>query len=230
MHNEGYVVILDDDPLVQAIIESATGKKSLFFPSIAACKANWTQLHPFCFFVDVHLGMENGLDLLPAIKVQWPYAPIIVITQDRNEDTLREALARGADDFIYKPLSPVELLARLQARLDSLAKRESKEVEKFGDLTLDKSHRSLSNQKETRYLSPTEINLLLCLLHAKGTVVPRDVLKKRCWGAVYVSENALNRKLHEVRRTVKELSCHVEITTRYGMGFLLESRHKANIL
>lgn len=227
MTSYGYnedIVVLDDDPIVERIIGSATGKNTVAYKSIRELQEQIDHLNPFAMFVDIHLGIqENGLDILPTLKIKWPFCPIIVITGDTNENSVGNALAAGADDFIYKPINTKELVARLQARLSELAKREAREVIKIGDLTIDTSHRMVASAEgENRYLSPTEMGLLSCLLDAQGTVVRRETMKRKCWGQVYVSDNALNRKLHEVRRVLKEISPCVNIRTIYGTGFVLE--------
>ncbi|MFK7822840.1 MAG: response regulator transcription factor [Oligoflexales bacterium] len=223
-----YIIVLDDDPMIEKIIGSATGKPTQNFDSIKSLESQVDSLNPIALFVDVHLGLkESGLDILPSLKIKWPFAPIIVITNDRDENAVGDALAAGADDFIYKPINAKELVARLQARLGELAKREAREVIKIGDVTVDTAHRVIANlDGHHRYLSPTEMNLLTCLLDAHGTVVRRDAMKRKCWGQIYVSDNALNRKLHEVRRALKEISQIVTIRTIYGTGFVLEVKEK----
>ena len=224
-----YIIVLDDDPMVERIIGSATGKATKNFDSIKALETKVDSLNPIALFVDIHLGLqETGLDILPSLKIKWPFAPIVVITSDRDENAVGDALAAGADDFIYKPINAKELVARLQARLGELAKREAREVIKIADVTVDTAHRVIANSSgHHRYLSPTEMNLLTCLLDAHGTVVRRDAMKRKCWGQIYVSDNALNRKLHEVRRALKEISQVVAIRTIYGTGFVLEVKDKA---
>lgn len=219
-----YIITVDIDPSMSDILERATGKRSVHLNSIAELDAQMDKLSPIAVFLDMHLGTEkSGLDALPRIKERWPFSPIIVVTGDRSDDALTNALSRGADDFIYKPVNPREVAARMQARMTELARLQTHEVIALGDLTIDVAHRSISNQnKQKRFLSPTEMGLLKCLLNAQGTVVRREAMKQRCWGQIFVSDNALNRKLHEVRRTIKDLSSQVSIRTLYGTGFMIE--------
>ncbi len=230
-NSEEYFVTLDDDPLVHRLLESSIGKKSLFFTNTKDLLVKANEIEPIAVFVDIHLGIDdNGLDILPKLRQNWPFCPIIVITEDKDDDCIGQALASGADDFIRKPITPKEVVARLQARLDELAKREAKELLQISDITIDTSHRMISNDNgKQRYLSPTEMNLLTCLLNAHGTVVKRDVIKRKCWGQIYVSDNALNRKLHEVRRILKELSSSVVIRTIYGTGFILDVKDAKDV-
>ncbi len=226
------IIVLDDDLMVAKIISGATKKKTSHFASISDFNEKGASLTPSAIFVDIHLGVdENGLDTLPKLKQRWPFCPIIVITTDRDENSVSKALAAGADDFVYKPLNTKEVLARLQVRMAELAKREAVELIRVADITVDLTHRSIASDKGgTRYLSSTEMNLLSCLLHARGTLVRREVLKRKCWGQIFVSDNALNRKLHEVRRALKEISDNVQIRTLYGTGFTLEVKNDGSNL
>ncbi len=226
------IIVLDDDPMINRIIAQATSKKTVSFTTVDEMKEKSEGLTPLAIFVDIHLGVkENGLDTLPKLKLRWPFCPIIVITTDRDENSVSKALAAGADDFIYKPLNIKELLARLQVRMAELSKKEAVELVRIGDVTIDLVHRSIASEKKgIRYLSSTEMNLLSCLVHARGTLVRREVLKRKCWGQIFVSDNALNRKLHEVRRALKEVSDQVQIRTLYGTGVTLEFKTEVSSL
>ncbi|MEI8025312.1 MAG: response regulator transcription factor [Pseudomonadota bacterium] len=224
LDSRSYFITLDNDAMMSSLLERAIGKKSIYFSSAKDLEAQMVELDPIAVFVDVQLGSyENGLDIIPKLKERWPFSPVIVVTGDRQDDAVSNALSKGADDFIFKPVNPKEVVARMQTRMADLAKRQTEEVHTIGDLIVDRAHRSILNSnKQQRFLSPTEMGLLNCLLSAQGTVVPREVMKRRCWGQIFVSDNALNRKLHEVRRIIKDLSTQVNIRTLYGTGFMIE--------
>jgi DNA-binding response OmpR family regulator len=224
LNKQSYFITLDDDSRISFLLERAIGKKSIYFSSAKDLEDKMSDLEPVALFVDVHLSSrENRLDIIPKLKERWPFSPVIVITDDRQDDAVSNALSKGADDFIFKPVNPKEVVARMQTRMADLAKRQAKELHNIGDLVVDRAHRSILNSnKQQRFLSPTEMDLLNCLLAAQGTVVPREVMKRRCWGQIFVSDNALNRKLHEVRRILKDLSNQVNIRTLYGSGFMIE--------
>ncbi len=224
LDTRSYFITLDHDVMMSALLEKAIGKKSIYFSSAKDLENKMVDLEPVAVFVDVQLGsFENGLDIIPKLKERWPFSPVIVVTGDRQDDAVSNALSKGADDFIFKPVNPKEVVARMQTRMADLARRQADEVHTIGDLIIDRAHRSILNSnKQQRFLSPTEMGLLNCLLSAQGTVVPREVMKRRCWGQIFVSDNALNRKLHEVRRIIKDLSTQVNIRTLYGTGFMIE--------
>jgi DNA-binding response OmpR family regulator len=218
------VLLLDDDPSVQKIIERTTQQKVLsLHNSKELTSALDADFEPIISFVDVHLdNSENGLDCIPSLKQKWPYRPIIVVTSDSNESIVAEALSSGADDFIYKPIHPKELLARMQIRLEELGKREFRENIVFGDITLNIAQKTITKDKQKIFISPIELNVLLTLISAHSTIVPRQALKRKCWAEINVSDNALNRKLYETRKLLTDLKSKVTIKTIYGSGFAIK--------
>lgn len=179
---------------------------------------------PSAIFISLELPRQQYLlGQFQAIKTKHPTAPLIACSYKSDYDSdVSDAFSAGVDDFIRLPCAPSEVIARLQVRASELAQKYANDSSTFGDLTVDRPHRVITNKSGTqRFLTPTELNLLNCLLDAGGTVVAREYMKRKCWGQLFVSDNALNRKLHELRRAIAELSSTVEIKTQYGKGFAL---------
>jgi DNA-binding response OmpR family regulator len=216
------LVTIDDDPMVERIIGSATGKRTRNFTSVQALANMANEIDPIAFFVDINLGAENGLAVVPTLRKRWPQCPILIVTSNTASESIREALTAGADDFICKPLQPVEVLARLQLRLEDIAHKTSKEILAIADVQLDTVRRSLRGNKGQVFISPIECTLIATLIYAKETLVEKDTLKIRCWGEFKVTDNALHRKLHAVRQALKDVSDEVIIQTKYGVGFSIE--------
>jgi DNA-binding response OmpR family regulator len=217
-----YTVTIDDDPMVAKIIEAALGTRTVSFAGTAEILEKGDTLSPQAIFVDVHLDQENGLAALPRLREQYRYCPIIVITGDTGDQAISEALTLGADDFIMKPLRPREVVARLQARLADQALKQASQSLNYGDVQLDQVHRVLRGPKGERFLSPTELNLLVALMRSAGTTLERAMLKNQCWDHIAVSDNALDRKVFEVRRALADVGSGCSIGTAYGVGFYLE--------
>lgn len=218
-----YVVVLDDDPLIGRIIEKALDLKCIAFTSVKKLMEEAWRYHPVAGFIDIHVGgEESGLDVIPTLKLKWRYCPLLVITSDPTDEAVALALDAGADDFLQKPLRPKELVARLQTRLGDVAQKQARNTLKFGDITFDLMGRKLAGPIGSRYLSPTEAALLLCLVNAKGTVVSKDRLKRQGWKDIAVSDNALDRKIFELRRALKDASATVVLKAVYGEGLLLQ--------
>lgn len=219
---EKYTVTLDDDPMVHKIIEKSTDFKSLMFDNPEELDKQSAKMKPVAAFVDIDLGGEkSGLSIVPTLRKNWPYIPILVVTSSPTESAISKALTSGADDFIRKPIIPEELTARLQLRLNDSAQKEAKEIINFGDISIDYVHRKVVGPKGLHYGSPIEINLLATLANTEGALVEKESLKLRCWGQANVTDNALHRRLHAVRRLLKDVSDKVVIQTKYGVGFLL---------
>jgi DNA-binding winged helix-turn-helix (wHTH) protein len=84
--------------------------------------------------------------------------------------------------------------------------------------------RTVTNGRETAYLTPIEVKIVRTLADNLGRVVERNAMKQLCWGDAEITDNALNRKIYEVRRTLRRLSESVNIRTIYGLGFELRVR------
>ncbi len=220
----GYTVTLDDDPVVQCLIESACGIPTIRFGSVKELAAKVQELSPDAVFVDIHLNDEcSGLDAIPLIKNHWRFVPVIVMTADSSDERLGEALASGADDFIRKPINPMEILARVQARMKEQAKRLAVAQRQIGDIKVDNVHNILGGQKRERHLSKADLQLFLALADAHGTIVPRDALKRMGWGTIKITDKALDRKIHLIRDALNDVSQNLHIEAVYGKGFRLGS-------
>ncbi len=223
-------LVLDDDPAIAQIIERATEVPSVPFQTLSTLLPSLGRLKPLACFVDIHLGNdgpgESGLEVIPILRRQWPQTPILVMTSDSTAEAIEGALAAGADDFLRKPIHSKELRARLQARLEEKARLHVRETLRIGDLSLNVAHQSLSAQGRTIYLSPTATNLLTCLIEQKGISVKRELLKRKVWGRLSLSDNALDRKVYEVRKAIEELGSSVQIECIYGEGYKLAAETK----
>lgn len=220
-----YTITLDQDPEVRNAIANATGLECRWYSGREKLD-DIDSLDPVAVFIDVKLGIDAVSDqrLIQWFKDTWPLAPVIVTAKDEDAEFLTEAVAVGADDFVAKPIRAHETAQRLKVRSQALVQRASRETITVGDMTIDTMQRSVSTQRGQRFLSPTEVRLISELAKAGGTVVSREILKARCWPQEGVSDNALNRKLYEIRRRLKPLSDRVNIRTIYGVGFVMEQK------
>ena len=228
MHNvaEGrYTITLDDDPSIHAAIARATLMESRWFSSVEEFGLA-PELSPAAVFLDVKLSVAATASgqIIPRLKDSWPLSPVILTTPTPDSELLTEAMALGADDFIMKPIEPADVTKRFLVRTAALARRAAREMIVVGDMTIDTLQRSVSSVRGQKFLSPTEVKLLAELAKARGNVVPREILKSRCWPAMEVSDNALNRKLYEIRRRIKPLSEGINIRTIYGVGFVMDEK------
>lgn len=222
-----YALVIDDDALMPKVIEAAIKMPVVALTTVTDLESRIRGLNPVALFVDVHLADGgSGIEALPWLRDRFPRKPILVMTSDGEEERVAEALAAGADDFLQKPLRPRELLARLQARLAEHARSESRAVRRSADVRLDSRRRELSGPAGRCALSPLDVALLGELIDAKGTVLSRRALRRAGWGDVTVTENALDRRIHELRRRLEDVGSRLSIETSHGKGFRLGSRRE----
>ena len=217
-----YSITLDDDPTVAKIIGQATGISSLPFTSSAALIGRASSYEPVAVFIDVHLDVDDcGLDAIPTLRCIWPSTPIIVVTSDPLDTLVGSALARGANDFIRKPINIPELQGRLHARIaEMVARRESDEIV-IGSFRLSKSRATADYRGKTANLTRFEAQLLMLLLENRNMTVERPEIKSRLWGKIKVSENTLDKKLSQLRKSLADVNAPFLVETVYGKGAII---------
>lgn len=166
-------------------------------------------------------SQEGAKQLAAFVHTKWPDAPIVAIVSDYTRSTSMAPLDFGIKDFVTKPLNLDELTIRLQLRIAQEREAAARSSVLFGDITVRSEARKLEGPTKSRLASPIEIGLIKILALANGEVVDKDALKINCWGQIKVTDNALHRKLHTVRRILKDVSPNVSIETKYGTGFYL---------
>ncbi|HEY9789134.1 MAG TPA: response regulator [Candidatus Obscuribacterales bacterium] len=176
--------------------------------------------------VDLGLPDIDGLEVISQLRKK-SRVPIIVLSARGQEQTKIEALDRGADDYITKPFTIGELLARLRAALRRAGRAsEPAEVHTFtlGDISVDLEGRLVRKKGEDVHLTPIEFGLLSSLLKRAGKVVTHNQLLKEVWGDEYMGET------HYVRVYMAQLRAKLEdnparprfIMTEPGVGYRLK--------
>ena len=110
------------------------------------------------------------------------------------------------------------------ARKNEIDLRNSQTVLCFGDLVLDLRNKTLTGPKGQRFQSPKEAELLAFIMQSNGAIIEKSNIRRRIWGNITVSDNAIDRKLFEVRSAIKDVSDTVEILSIYGQGLALRQR------
>lgn len=161
----------------------------------------------------------RGLEL---IRQHWHYSSVIVCAERAKMTRVHQLLAKGATDFMEWPFTTEELTSRTSARVGAYYFRSRESTRQIGSLTLNMMQRTVSNGRDTAFLTPIETKIVATLAESLGRVIERSSMKQMCWGDMSITDNALNRKIYEVRRTLRKLSEEINIRTIYGLGFELE--------
>ena len=162
------------------------------------------------------------LEQLSTLRVLWRHTPIIVAVNDDELSNIPQLLAKGASDFVLLPLDMTEFHRRVAAWVGCFYQRSRESTRSIGDLTVNLIQRTVSNGTESVTLTPIESRIVAAFADARGNVVERQEMKQMCWGDLSITDNALNRKIYEVRRTLRRLSDGINIRTIYGHGFEIE--------
>jgi two-component system alkaline phosphatase synthesis response regulator PhoP len=138
--------------------------------------------------LDIMLPEMDGLEVCKELRSDQKTSsiPVIMLTAKTEETDKIVGLELGADDYITKPFSPKELVARVKALLRRVERKPEKEkVYHYGNLTLDLSKHEVILNNKLIELSSKEFDLLECLLRSKGRVLSRDYLMDEVWGYDY---------------------------------------------
>jgi DNA-binding response OmpR family regulator len=144
--------------------------------------------HPNLVILDLMLPELDGLTVCRTLR-QTTDIPILMLTARTGELDKIVGLESGADDYLTKPFSVGELLARVRALLRRSGPRPAGDDLRSGDLALNLVSRRASLSAQELLLSPKEFNLLAELLRNRGAVLTRDLLLTRVWGYDYVGDS-----------------------------------------
>jgi two-component system KDP operon response regulator KdpE len=217
--------IIEDDLSVKKLLE-ITFKEYDFNYISSESKKNALMMflshNPDLLIVDLGLSDGDGKDLIKQIR-EISKLPIIVLTARHDEKEIVAALDAGADDYITKPFSVNELLARIRANLRRKVSDDKNLVSKFvcNDLELDISSRNILLRNESLKLTPIEYELLkYFMLHTNKTLTHKQILQE-VWGTGYQNEmQYLRTYVNTLRKKIEENSTRPKyIKTESGIGY-----------
>ena len=200
------------------VIEAATGEAGIDF---AAGEA------PALVILDLGLPDMEGLAACREIR-RWSSAPIIVLSA-RHADTEKAALLdAGADDYVTKPFSTVELMARVRAQMRRRAARVRRDggndIVTFGGVVVDQARRRVERNGETVHLTPTEFALLRVLLsHPRRTLTHRQLFHEVWGNGAGDAQQYVRVYVGHLRRKIEEDPVRPKfIQTEAGVGYRFE--------
>jgi two-component system phosphate regulon response regulator PhoB len=218
------ILIVEDEAPIREMIAFHLGRAGYETLEAADCgkaRALLADERPDLALVDWMLPDMSGLELTRMLKRDKDYEDlaIIMLTARADEYDKIAGLEGGADDYITKPFSPRELIARIQAVLRR-ARGDDDAVVSAGTLQLDAAgHRVSANGAEVR-LGPTEYRLLKFLMTHPDRVYSRAQLLDRVWGAnVYVEERTVDVHVRRLRKALAQEDADIYIQTVRGAGY-----------
>ncbi len=182
---------------------------------------------PDLLLVDWMLPDTSGLEFTRALKRdrETRELPVIMLTARAEEGDKVAGLEGGADDYITKPFSPRELLARINAVLRRAGPVEGGERIDIEGLVLDQSSQRVTSGEKTVALGPTEYRMLAFFMTHPERVYTREQLLDRVWGGnVYVEERTIDVHIRRLRKALEEFGYDRLIQTVRGSGYRFSSR------
>ena len=223
--NNPKILVVEDDPTVRNLITTTLKSNNYAYTTAAngeAAIAAATTQQPDIVFLDLGLPDLDGVEVIKRIR-SWSQMPIIVISARSEDGDKVAALDAGADDYLTKPFSVTELLARLrvaQRRITTVEGKPGDSVFHNGKLTVDYAAGCASLNGEELKLTPTEYKLLCLLAKDAGKVLTHTYLTNKIWGSSWESDMAsLRVHMATLRKKLEKDAQTQYIQTHIGIGY-----------
>ncbi len=217
------ILIVDDEPLIRELIrehlqhegfqckEASDGSAALASVSVGGIDL---------VILDIMMPFMDGMTCLREMRARNLTVPVIMLTARTEEYDKLAGLEGGADDYVVKPFSPRELVARVKAVLSRTLPREQSSTGRycFGPLTIDTASHSVTIDGQEAPLTPKEFDLLVFLAENKGLALSREKILQKVWNYDYYGED------RTVDTHIKMLRSHLGpcrnyISTVWGIGY-----------
>jgi two-component system KDP operon response regulator KdpE len=223
------VLVVEDDPEIRKIIQSSLSVEGFTVQtavSLSEASALIRHARPDILVLDLGLPDGDGLSLVQEVRKTYSL-PILIVSARHQESQKIQALDAGADDYLVKPFSVGELLARIRVTLRHRGTALAAAVTQYSldDLQIDLSNRVVNVRGQDVHLTPTEFNLLARLVRSAGRVVTHRQLLGDVWGAEFTDHT------HYLRLYMGQLRAKIEtdpaeprhLLTETGVGYRLAS-------
>ncbi|MDP2942603.1 MAG: response regulator transcription factor [Candidatus Omnitrophota bacterium] len=220
------ILIVEDERDIVKMLEYNLGKegfKTLSARDGEAALSLAGKEHPDLILLDLMLPGMDGLEVCKSLKNEsrTTAIPIIIVTAKSQESDKIVGLELGADDYITKPFSPRELVARIKAVLRRM-KEKSAEVFRIGDFIVDFSKIKVTVKSKPVELTAKEFELLKKLISANGRVLSREHLLNTIWGldrAVEIETRTVDVHIGSLRKKLKSEGKRIVTVKNYGYSF-----------
>lgn len=225
------VLVLEDEPRTVEVLDSYLRGDGFETTLCATVEEAFAQLHrakPDLMILDVSLPDGSGLDVLRETRSSGMRVPAIVLTARGEESDRIVGLELGADDYVTKPFSPREVVARVRALLRRVDERSSRETGaekslRVGSLEIDSGAHEARIDGKLANLTATEFRILEILAGSPGEVFTRTQLLDRLQDGGNIYERTLDRHINNLRKKIERDSRDPQyVLTVYGVGYKLK--------
>ncbi|MDA8431374.1 MAG: response regulator [Nitrospiraceae bacterium] len=224
------ILVVDDEPDIVELVAYNLGKEGFLVSSASDGDEALAKIRggKFDFVVlDLMLPGMTGMELCRVIRNDpaTKNLPVIMLTAKGEEVDKVLGLEVGADDYLTKPFSPRELIARIRAVLRRTAgRKEDEKVMRLGDLTINRETYTVTKRDVPLSLSSTEFRLLLYLVERKGKVFSRDQLLDAVWkDEAFVEPRTVDVHVRRLRTQIEDDPAEPKyLRTKRGIGYYVD--------
>lgn len=220
------ILIVEDDTQIRNFIKYSLekeGYKTLTVNNAQGAMNMLVSEHINLVILDLGLPDFDGMEVIKKVR-EWSEIPIIVVSARDQDKEKVAALDEGADDYLTKPFSATELLARIRVAIRHLYKQGTKTIQTtfmVGELKIDYTkHLVIMNEKEI-HVTPMEYQMLTLLSKNAGKVITTSYILKEIWGVSYGNDTqALRTLMASLRRKIEQIPAKPRyIITEVGIGY-----------
>ncbi|HRQ40772.1 MAG TPA: response regulator transcription factor [Chloroflexota bacterium] len=218
------ILIVEDDLALSDVLAFTlrrAGFESLVAHDGLAGITTWEKESPSLVVLDLNLPRLDGLGVCRHIRAH-DKTPIIILSVRGSDEAIVTGLEQGADDYIVKPFSPSQLVARVRAVLRRAGIAPTPGILAVGNLTLDRTRNEVQwNVQPSVHLTPLESKLLEALLINAGQVLTSERLITAVWGSEGGDKTMLKQLVYRLRTKLEEAASAAHIETIPGVGYSL---------
>lgn len=220
------IALVEDTERLADLVGLALGRVGIaidVFGNLASARSGLFTSPYAVAVIDRGLPDGDGLTLVEELRTRGNRIPCLILTaRDAVHDRI-EGLEAGADDYLPKPFSMDELVARIRALMRRPVQMQAS-MPCYGGLEVDVGEGGMRHGDGLVSLAPAEFQIIVCLLRAEGKTVRHAALEHAAWGRdVAVTPNALDVALHRLRKKLAAIDAPVRIANIRGQGYALET-------
>ena len=218
------ILVIEDEPTIIEFLRTGLGYEGYQVAIAPDVRTGFDLANSETFdliILDLMLPDMDGFDICRKLRERGDETPVIMLTARREIEDRVTGLNLGADDYITKPFSFAELVARIRALLRRQGKHPEQAVLHVGDLTINTETREVTRTGESIILTPIEFALLELFMQHPRRVFTRETLLNRVWGYDYAGDaNVVDVHISHLREKIHDKPPRL-IQTIYGVGYAL---------